>query len=165
MITCEGLDAVVMCSNGGTISNLFIFYGRDVSNVCPGINSDMINNNNCNNPTEAVPNIDILRANCNGQTSCSIAINNGNLDGDPCPGIFKLARLSWTCTGTRDPELLAFLRAQLNFTCSILDFLNGLVTAIRVVLQALFEHICDWFTAFAKTCCSYSNAASYWRVW
>lgn len=152
-VVCEDDTASLTCP-GGTISNLCVFYGRDDTGVCPGTLSNM----DCG--VTKITNIESIENRCNGQPDCAFTVSTANFgfqQPDSCIGVYKFARITFFCTNT---DLLTFLQAKLDFSCSLLDFLDQLIPAITALFQALFDRIKDWFYAFFQQCCV--QQMSYW---
>lgn len=39
----------------------------------------------------------IIKSKCDGESECSIDVENGKLGGDPCPGTFKYLEVNFIC--------------------------------------------------------------------
>ena len=93
---CEGSTATFSCYPGATLQVGHCWYGSPSnergSDFCPhpanGICSPV--HGNCGN---------YIRGQCSGKNSCSVQITNGNMGGDPCRGVYKLAGLTMRCFG------------------------------------------------------------------
>ena len=105
---CEGSTLSITCPSGSTISVKTALYGRTVSGsvYCLYMNDASNAANNVPASGCVTPNAGdkaIIVAACDGQQTCSVSVS-GTFSPDPCNGIYKYLRVTYTCdTSTPDP--------------------------------------------------------------
>ena len=82
----------ITCPKRKAISIKSAFYGRHGNETCPHVKAPA--DADCYD-TKALYK---LRRLCNGYESCEVDILTSKL-GDPCPGIYKYANVSYKCVG------------------------------------------------------------------
>jgi hypothetical protein len=97
VVVCENTMASMWCPRGTVISIVddSVFYGRKLSTLCPGPNSQNTACLGSANSQEIVSNL------CQDQPSCSFIAGNA-LFNDPCLFTFKYFQASYTCEAPYD---------------------------------------------------------------
>ena len=81
------------CPAGQTITAIdSAAYGRTDGSTCP---HPANSNQNCHANAGTIRSI--VESACLGQASCSVAVNNPAMGGDPCGGTYKYLTMAWTC--------------------------------------------------------------------
>uniref|UniRef100_A0A3B3H953 SUEL-type lectin domain-containing protein n=1 Tax=Oryzias latipes TaxID=8090 RepID=A0A3B3H953_ORYLA len=90
-VTCEGSTAQLRCGRGRVIFVYGAYYGRRDRRTCSdGRPQSQVENVNCINPAQEVP------QRCNGRHFCSIEASN-SVFGDPCYGTYKYLEVAYVC--------------------------------------------------------------------
>ncbi|XP_028438422.1 uncharacterized protein LOC114558561 [Perca flavescens] len=111
LVACEGSFAQLQCDQGQVISVNGANYGRSDQTTCIYQRPlNQINDISCSSPTPKVA------ASCNGQNSCTIAVND-SVFGDPCVGTYKYLKVDYTCKFTSDPCYGIFKYLDTTYTC------------------------------------------------
>ncbi|KAL5020104.1 hypothetical protein ScPMuIL_002996 [Solemya velum] len=91
-VTCEHKTAHLSCPVGKEIHIAHANYGRTDVTTCP---HSAMSNTNCHSGPAAA---NVVKNSCDGRNSCSVLVNNNNMQGDPCVGTFKYLNVDYHCT-------------------------------------------------------------------
>ncbi|XP_002159597.1 L-rhamnose-binding lectin ELEL-1 isoform X1 [Hydra vulgaris] len=88
---CEHYSLSIDCKGDGYIEVVSANYGRTVSTLCPGGNSQNVN---CTNEFNS---INVIASKCDGMPSCNILAEN-SIFTDPCVGTYKYLEVKYYCS-------------------------------------------------------------------
>ncbi|XP_057292266.1 L-rhamnose-binding lectin CSL3-like [Hydractinia symbiolongicarpus] len=106
---CEHKTLSIKCSPGRAITIIYANYGRLSKKICRSRTSQRTTT--CKAPKS----LRIVKAICNGKRSCKIPAKN-EMFGDPCYGVYKYLKVTFTCKVPR-PQESACERRRLKLEC------------------------------------------------
>ncbi|KAK3094143.1 hypothetical protein FSP39_024663, partial [Pinctada imbricata] len=91
---CEGTSLTITCPSGSRVHIQEANYGRTGPSSDDPCGRPEDSNQNCREPDS----LSIVRNECEGQQTCTVAVNSGTFGGDPCPGTFKYLQVEYICS-------------------------------------------------------------------